>query len=75
MGNATLQEAIKSILLECENLTASTSAISAEIERKRLYSRKDGKAARANQINARVRHHPAWFELVTPGVVRFIGTR
>jgi hypothetical protein len=71
MFTSTLHDAIKIVLMGRESRTATTSEISAEIERSGSYTRKDGKPARVSQINARVRWHPE-FEFVEPGVVRLI---
>ena len=65
-----LHEAMKIVLLEHESRTATTQEISAEIERRGLYSRKDGDIARARQINARAKRYPALFQFVEPGKVR-----
>jgi hypothetical protein len=72
MFNRTLHEAIRTVLSEREDLTATTSEISAEIEKRGLYARRDTRTARANQINARVRKHPELFKFVEPGVVRLV---
>jgi hypothetical protein len=58
------------ILLERESYTATTTELSVEVERRGLYTRKDGNAARAKQINARVRKYPGLFEFAGLGVVR-----
>jgi HTH-type transcriptional regulator / antitoxin HigA len=68
----TLHEAIRIVLLSRESRTATTREISAEIQKRGLYSRKDGDAAGARQINARVRQYSAWFEVVGPGRVRLV---
>jgi predicted HicB family RNase H-like nuclease len=70
--HGTLHDAIESVLLKQKDFKATTSDISEEIKRRGLYTRKDGKAAKATQINARVRHHPKLFEFVEPGMVRLI---
>ena len=72
MFSGTLHEAIKQVLLGRENFTATTSEISDEIGRNGSYTRKDGKAARASQINARVRHYRDLFRFVAPGTVQLI---
>ena len=68
----TLHEAIRIVLLSRESRTATTREISAEIQKRGLYLRKDGDAAKARQINARVRQYPALFEIVEPGRVRLV---
>ena len=68
----TLHEAIRMVLLNRESRTATMKEISAEIQKRGLYTRKDGDAARANQIHARVRQYPALFEMVGRGRVRLV---
>jgi hypothetical protein len=72
MFDSTLHEAIKTVLSQRKDRTATTSEIGEEIERRSLYARKDAGIARANQINARVRKHPELFEFVEPGILRLI---
>src|ERR1035438_121890 len=72
MFDGTLHKAMRIILLECESYTATTQELSVEIERRGLYIRKDGNAARARQINARVRQYPELFEFTSHGVVRLV---
>lgn len=72
MFDGTLHNAMRIILLDCESYTATTKELSVEIERRGLYTRKDGEAARARQINARVRKFPALFIFRAPGVVRLV---
>ena len=74
MYNGTLHEAIRIVLLNRESHTGTTRDISDEIGRRGLYARKDGEAARAQQINARVRQYPELFEFVEPGIVRLAST-
>lgn len=73
MFSGTLHDAIKAVLSDRENRAASTAEISKEIQIRGLYARKDGRASRAQQINARVRHYPELFQFVSPGVVRLVG--
>jgi len=70
MFDGTLHKAMKIVLLERESGTATTGEIAAEINQRQLYKRKDGDAARAKQINARVRQYPELFQFVEPGIVR-----
>jgi uncharacterized protein (DUF1778 family) len=72
MFDRTLHKAMRIILLERETYTATTEELGVEIERRGLYKRKDGNAARAKQINARVRKYPRMFEFAMPGVVRLL---
>jgi HTH-type transcriptional regulator/antitoxin HigA len=68
----TLHEAIRIVLLGRESHTATTKEISSEIQKRGLYTRKDGDAANARQINARVKRYPALFAIVGPGRVRLL---
>lgn len=69
----TLHAAIRIVLLDRKNHTATTREISEEIRERGLYSRRgDGQAARPSQINARVRENPDMFEFIEPGVVRLL---
>jgi hypothetical protein len=72
MFDGTLHKAIRIVLSDRESRTATTQEISEEIERRGLYSRKDGDSARARQINARVRQYPALFKFVEPGLVQLL---
>jgi len=67
-----LHEAIRIVLLGREFHTATTKEISAEIQKRGLYTRKDGDAANARQINARVKRYPAMFAFAGPGRVRLL---
>jgi uncharacterized protein (DUF1778 family) len=68
--DGALHKAMEIILLDCDSFTATTQELSIEIERRGLYARKDGGAARARQIDARARKYPELFEFVEPGIVR-----
>jgi HTH-type transcriptional regulator / antitoxin HigA len=68
-----LHEAIRIVLMGRESRMASTREISDEIERRGLYTRKDGDAARAKQINARVRRYPHLFQVDNEGAVKLLG--
>ena len=72
MFDGTLHEAIRTVLSEREDFKATTSEISAEIEKRGLYARRDARAARANQINARVKKPPELFKFVKPEIVCLI---
>lgn len=71
----TLHEAIKLVLRGRPSHTATTKEISEEIQKRRLYSRKDGGAPKPKQINARVRQYPELFEFAAQGVVRLKRSR
>jgi hypothetical protein len=49
----TLHEAIAVVLLNCTGRTATVEAIAAEINRRQLYVRKDGKALPPYQVKMR----------------------
>jgi hypothetical protein len=68
--DGTLHNAMRIILLERETYMATTQELGVEIGRRGLYTRKYGNAARAKQINARVREYPEVSEFAGPGVVR-----
>jgi hypothetical protein len=72
MYERTLHEAIRMVLSERPTLTATTSELSEEIERRRLYTRKDGLSAKAQQINARARKYPNLFNIDGTGIVRLL---
>jgi hypothetical protein len=72
MFKHTLHDAMRMVLLEQPDYTASTSTISDAIEKKGLYERKDGLAARAGQISARARKYPHMFAVVEPGKIRLL---
>jgi antitoxin Phd len=74
MYQRTLHDAMRLVLTERPEHEASTSDLSEEIERRSLYVRKDGAAARAQQINARARKYPNLFELDNSGMVRLLST-
>ncbi len=67
-----LHEAIRIVLMGRESHEATTREISEEIDRRGLYMRKDGDAARAKQINARARKYKDLFQFAEPGIVRLI---
>ena len=72
MYQHTLHEAMRILLSERAERAATTSELSEGIERRGLYTRKDGSAARARKINARARKYPHLFEIDSHGLVRLI---
>jgi antitoxin Phd len=70
MFQCTLHEAMRVVLSEQQRHAVTTSQLSEEIERRGLYARKDGAAARARQINARARKYPNLFVVDNSGYVR-----
>ena len=73
MFQRTLHQAMQIVLSERQDKTATTSELSEEIERRGLYCRKEGAAARAQQINARARKYPQLFTIDVTGLVRLLG--
>jgi hypothetical protein len=73
MCQQTLHDAIKTVLMERPDLSATTAQISEEIGKRGLYTRKDGRTPKAQQINARARKYPELFDLSSDGVVRLRG--
>ena len=59
----TLHEAMKIVLEECPNRTASTEHISHEIIERKLYTQKDGGDVFPDQIFLRARKYPHLFDL------------
>jgi hypothetical protein len=74
MFNGTLHDAMKVVLSERPDCTASTSEIGREIVKRALYERKNGAAARASQINSRARKYPELFEFTGRGMIRLLAT-
>ena len=67
MYQRTLHEAMRIVLTGLPNQTATSSKLIEIIERRGLYLRKDGLAARASQISARARKYPNLFVLESSG--------
>lgn len=59
-----LHEAMKQILLKCENQTAEHVYLTSEINRLNLYRMKDGRPVKSNQIGARAKNYPKLFEKI-----------
>lgn len=74
MYRRTLHEAMRIVLAERTERAATTSELAEEIERRGLYARRDGKRARAQQINARARKYPNLFTVEGSGLVRLLTT-
>lgn len=72
MFKRTLHEAMRKILLEQPDQTATTSLIADEIDQKRLYLRGDGHAAGKKQIGARARKYPELFAFVAPQTIKLV---
>lgn len=63
----TLDDAMRIVLHECPNKTATTTFIADEINRRRLYIQKDGGPVFAEQMFLRARHYPDLFEIPEKG--------
>lgn len=70
----TLHEAIAVVLLNNENRTATIAEIADEINRRKLYERKDGTSLPDFQVMMRTKlsggKYAHWFEWVEPDSVR-----
>ena len=69
----TLQDAMKTVLIEQLDRTMHAAKLADEIFKRHLYWRKDGNMAKYNQIRARVGHYPQMFEALPKNVIRYIG--
>jgi hypothetical protein len=74
MFNRTLHEAMRVVLAQLPEHKATSSLLAEEIAKTNLYKRKDGMAARAQQINARARKYPMLFDLSPSGEVTLRST-
>lgn len=70
MFQRTLHDAMCIALSSNPGCTATTSELAEQIKQQGLYSRRDGRSAKANQLNARARKYPALFERVDAGLIR-----
>jgi hypothetical protein len=70
MFERTLHEAMVIVLSEKPGQTATSAELSDIIQARRLYTRKDSKPAKPQQVIARARKYPHLFEVVAPGVIR-----
>ena len=66
----TLHEAMEIVLRERPDFSATSSDLSEAIRQRALYTRKDGKYPKAQQINARARKYPEIFLLTEAGLIR-----
>jgi len=71
--NYTLQEAMKIVLSQAENMTMHASKLADEIYERRLYLQKNGNKAQYTQIRARCGHYPDMFEALPGNYIRFKG--
>jgi hypothetical protein len=66
----TLHEAMETVLRERPDFSATASDLSEAIRQRALYTRKDGKSPKAQQINARARKYPGIFLLTEAGFIQ-----
>jgi hypothetical protein len=68
----TLHEAMKIVLLDHPELTATTQVLSEEIASRHLYQQKKGGVAHSGQIRIRAVKYPHLFEMVDRNTVRLV---
>lgn len=66
----TLQEAMRIVLSEAENKTLHASELADIIFDRKLYVKKNGEKAKANQMRARCGHYPNFFEALPGNYIR-----
>ena len=66
----TLHEAMETVLRERPDFSATASDLSDAIRQRALYTRKDGKSPKAQQVNARARKYPEIFRLTEAGFIQ-----
>jgi antitoxin Phd len=66
----TLDDAIRIVLHECTNNTASTAFVADEINRRRLYIQKDGGPVFPEQMFLRARRYRELFEVIDKNTIR-----
>lgn len=71
-SDLTLHEAMRIVLSERPDHTASTQTLSDEIARRGLYHQKTGGVAHSGQIRIRAVKYPALFRMVNQDTVRLI---
>jgi antitoxin Phd len=69
-ANHTLQEAMRIVLLDAENMTMHASKLADEIYDRKLYLQKNGDKAQYTQIRARCGHYPDMFEALPGNYIR-----
>ena len=67
-----LHEAMQVVLLGCLNQTATTQAVSEEIESRGFYRQHSGIAATAEQISARAQNYPKLFSRAGRGSIKLV---
>ncbi len=72
-----LHEAMRMILLDCPEHTATIEVLSEQNAQRDLYRQEDGdgKHPEPFQFELRARDRVDWFELVPPNEVKYIGPR
>ncbi len=68
----TLHEAMRIVLSEQPDRTASTQHVSDEVARRGLYRQNLGGVAHAGQIRIRAINHPELFEMVDQTTVKLV---
>jgi hypothetical protein len=71
----TLHEAMRTVLSEQPNLTASTQFVSDEIARRGLYRQQAGGVAHSGQIRIRAIKYPKLFKMVEQDTVQLISPK
>ena len=71
-----LHEAMKMILQDCPDSTATLQSLSEENSRRDLYRKDEGDGSHpsAFQFRLRARQYPDLFDLIRPDKVKYIGT-
>ncbi len=70
LPNRTLQEAMRIVLCDAENMTMHASKLADEIFARGLYLQKNGEKARYTQVRARCGHYPELFEALPKNFIR-----
>ena len=68
MDRLTLHEALAQVLRERANAWAKARELADEVNARRLYVRRDGRAVEVNQVHARVKNYPQLFEKDGPNI-------
>lgn len=70
MAHRTLHEAMRMVLEDCPNRTATTEQITKEVIGRKLYFQKNGGDVFPDQIFLRARKYPQLFELTGRTIVK-----
>jgi antitoxin Phd len=66
----TLQEAMKTVLMDADGYQMHASELADTIYERGLYKQKNGEKAKPNQMRARCGHYPDMFEALKGNVIR-----